>query len=158
MNDIYLATIGKDVGTFTTAQASALFDIANQCPMLGGNAVFQARALFWLIDDAHDFDDASICLHHGIVVKNQKDERGVALRLVPNPTTDAVALVLTNALDEPGVFILYDAVGSEVLRHIVPTDMLRFTFSTATLAPALYHYQVRGPSSIIGDGKLTIIR
>ena len=35
---------------------------------------------------------------------------------------------------------------------------MRHAFSTADLAPALYHYQVRGSSGIIGVGKLTIVR
>lgn len=51
VNDIYLGTVAKDVGIFTPAQATQLFAIANQCPMLGGNAVFRARALYSLIDD-----------------------------------------------------------------------------------------------------------
>jgi hypothetical protein len=34
----------------------------------------------------------------------------------------------------------------------------RHTFRTADLAPALYHYQVHGPSGILGAGKLTIVR
>ncbi len=36
--------------------------------------------------------------------------------------------------------------------------MPRIAFSTASLAPAIYHYQVRGSSGIIGLGKLTILR
>ncbi|MCC6575706.1 MAG: hypothetical protein IT228_00025, partial [Flavobacteriales bacterium] len=38
VNEVYLATIGKDVDGFTTTQANDLFAIANQCPMVGGNA------------------------------------------------------------------------------------------------------------------------
>ena len=54
--------------------------------------------------------------------------------------------------------MVYDAVGAEVMRMAVPIEMPRVAFSTASLAPALYHYQVRGPTGIIGVGKLTIVR
>lgn len=158
VNEIYLATIGKDVDDFTSTQTDDLFAIANQCPMLGGNAVFKARSLYWLIDDSYDFDDQLLCLPHGIIVKSltQQPLNGVAV--VPNPASDEATLVLNRELEGPGTFVVYDAVGAEVMRQAVPIEMPRMAFSTASLAPALYHYQVRGPSGIIGVGKLTIVR
>lgn len=158
VNDIYLATVGKDVDVFTTAQASGLFDIASQCPMVGGNAVFKARSLYWLIDDSHDFDDQLLCLPHGIIVKSMATAEPNALAVVPNPASDEATLVLTKQLDEPGVFVVFDAIGAEVLRYAIPMEQLRFTFSTTALAPAMYHYQVRGPVGMLGNGKLTIVR
>ncbi|MBK8950418.1 MAG: hypothetical protein IPM68_16665 [Flavobacteriales bacterium] len=79
MNEIHLATIGKDVDIFSTTQAGALFDIANQCPMIGGNAVFKARSLYWLIDDNYDFDDLLLCLSYGIVVKSLTEREANAV-------------------------------------------------------------------------------
>lgn len=69
VNDIYLATMGKDVDEFTASQTSTLFDIANQCPMLGGNAVYRARALYSWIADKIELDDALLRAAHGFVVK-----------------------------------------------------------------------------------------
>ncbi|MDX9750628.1 MAG: hypothetical protein RBT71_06070 [Flavobacteriales bacterium] len=158
VNDIYLATVGKDVDVFTTAQASELFDIASQCPMVGGNAVFKARSLYWLIDDSYDFDDQLLCLPHGIIVKSMATAEPNALTVVPNPASDEATLVLTKQLDEPGVFVVFDAIGAEVMRYSIPIETPRFDFSTASLAPALYHYQVRGPAGVLGNGKLTIVR
>ncbi len=57
-----------------------------------------------------------------------------------------------------GAFILYDAIGAEVMRFMVPNDQFHVPFSTAQLAPALYHYQVLGNTGIVGEGKLSIIR
>ncbi|MBK8499183.1 MAG: hypothetical protein IPL52_10265 [Flavobacteriales bacterium] len=158
VNDVYLATIGKDVDEFTATQASELFDIADQCPMLGGNAVFKARSLYWLIDDTYDFDDASLCLPYGIVVKRLLNQHNNTVSVVPNPATDEATLVLTRTLEQTGAFVLYDALGAEILRFVVPTDQFRIPFSTAALVPALYHYQVRGSAGIVGEGKLAIIR
>ncbi|MBK9077143.1 MAG: hypothetical protein IPL77_19645 [Flavobacteriales bacterium] len=158
VNDIYLATVGQDIDSFTTTQADGLFDIANQCPMLGGNAVFKARSLYWLIDDTYDFDDASLCLPWGIIVKNMAGQATNTVSVVPNPASNEATLVLSRALDEPGVFVLYDGLGAEVMRRTVPVELPRLTFNIASLAPALYHYDVRGPSGLIGNGKLTIVR
>jgi hypothetical protein len=44
------------------------------------------------------------------------------------------------------------------MRYMIQAETTRFAFNTASLAPALYHYQVQGPNGIIDDGKLTIVR
>ncbi|MBV6405235.1 MAG: hypothetical protein GFGODING_02002 [Flavobacteriales bacterium] len=155
VNAIYLATIGKDVDGFTTTQANDLFAIASQCPMLGGNAVFKARSLYWLIDDSYDFDDQLLCLPHGIIVKSLTDQAN-EVKVIPNPASDEATLVLARSLDEPSTFAVFDAVGAEVMRHAVQSEMSRLVFSTASLAPSLYHYEIRGPSGLFGNGKLVI--
>ena len=158
VNDVYLATVGKDVDTFTSDQANALFAIASQCPMLGGNAVFKARSLYWLIDDSYDFDDQLLCLPYGIIVKSLNEQPANNIAVIPNPARDEATMVLDRPLVEPGTFIVFDALGAEVMRKAVPDEMSRIPFSIASLAPALYHYKVGGPSGIIGVGKLTIVR
>lgn len=158
VNDIYLSTVAKDVETFTPAQATQLFDIANLCPMVGGNAVFLARALYSLIDDAQDFDDPLLCLQQGIVVKSMAAADVNNMAVIPNPATDEANLVLTKEWDAPGVFIVYDALGAEVFRHTVPAFTPRYAFSTAAMAPAMYHYRVRAPLGMENHGKLSIVR
>ncbi len=158
VNEVYLATIGREVDDFTPQQTATLYAIANQCPMVGGNAVFRARALYSLIDAAQDYDDIQLCLQQGIIVKSLRAPATSALNVVPNPASDEATLVLTEVLDGPGVFVVFDALGAEVVRYAVPAETLRHTLNTAALAPALYHYQVRGPSGLLGVGKLTIVR
>ncbi|MBL7962776.1 MAG: right-handed parallel beta-helix repeat-containing protein [Flavobacteriales bacterium] len=158
VNEIYLATIGKDVDDFTSTQADDLFTIANQCPMLGGNAVFKARSLYWLIDDTQDFDDALLCLPHGIVVKSLVEQQTNAVRVVPNPVSDEANLLLAQESVRPAYLTMYNTVGSEVLRVLVPKGVVRHAFSTASIASGLYHFKVLSGDGLLGDGKLTIVR
>jgi len=158
VNDIFLGTVAKDVGAFTAAQATQLFDIANQCPMLGGNAVFRARALYSLIDDTQDFNDPLICLQQGIIVKSVEASKVHVVAIVPNPATDEAILVLEQEWDTPGVFIIHNALGAEALHLVVPAHTVRYSFSTASLAPAVYHFQVRAPSGTVCHGKMSIVR
>lgn len=150
------STIGKEVDTFTVAQADELFAIANQCPMVGGNAVYTARAICRLIDETVEYDDQLLCLPHGILVKSIRQQDAAMLAVVPNPARDYATLVLDKPLDGPGVFLLFNAVGQEVLREAIPMELARMEFSTASLAPGLYHYLVRGPAGRVGEGKLAI--
>lgn len=158
VNEIYLATIGKDVDEFTTEQAEALYAIANQCPMVGGNAVFKARSLYQLIDQSGEFDDALLCLSHGIIVKSLKEDPALAVSVIPNPTSDDAILLLTQPLDAQGTLVVFNAFGAVVMREAVPEGITRFAFSTTELAPALYHFHVSGPRGALGNGKLTVVR
>jgi len=158
VNEIYLAVFGKEADGFTEAQRTVLYDIASQCPMLGGNAVYKARSMYRFVDDSTYFDDQLLCLPHGIIVKRGVQQALSGVTIVPNPARDRAELVLTEELPAPAAMFIYNAFGSEVARHELPAGTVRFELGTSGLAPALYHYQVRGPSGLIGRGKLTIIR
>ena len=134
-----------------------LFDIASQCPMLGGNAVFKARALYSLIDDAQVFDDPLICLQSGIVVRSATEPTELSLQVVPNPASEEATLVLGSEHEYAAQFIIMNALGKEVLRYAVPAEVTRFGFSTAMLSRAMYHYQVVGPGGLMGTGKFNVI-
>jgi hypothetical protein len=157
VNEIYLATIGKDEAAFTAGQVNDIFSIAILCPMIGGNAVFKARSLYWFIDDSYEFDDVSICLPYGIVVKSLEEQQSNALSVIPNPASDEATLILAHVLKDPGTLIIYDAVGAEVMRRTIPAQTVRFAFGTAALTPALYHYKVLTAVGAVGYGKLTIV-
>ncbi|HOZ41524.1 MAG TPA: hypothetical protein PLL25_12015 [Flavobacteriales bacterium] len=158
VNAIYLSTVAKDVEGFTAQQAQDLLAVADQCPLIGGNAVFQARALYYAIDPEQEFDDPALCLQHGLVTKSLKQPVVNALNMVPNPAMDEVTLVLTSALEEAGTLLICNAQGAEVLRLRVPKDQQRTAVSVATLAHGVYHYRVLGVTGDLGAGKLSIVR
>jgi hypothetical protein len=158
VNTIYLSTVARDINAFTATEASQLFDVANQCPLLGGNAVYRARSLYALVDDEVDFDDPALCLAHGILVRSSEVPKNASITIVPNPASDEATLNYQLAENSSGQLILYDAVGKEVARHALGPDMQRFHFSTASLARGAYHYRVLEGESVLGVGKLTIVR
>ncbi|MBX2984036.1 MAG: hypothetical protein KF843_15310 [Flavobacteriales bacterium] len=104
------------------------------------------------------FDDQQLCLPHGIIVKSIKAQDATYVGVVPNPARDRATLVLTEELSTPSVFVVFNTIGAEVMRYNLPAETVRFEFSTSGLSPALYHYQVRGPLNLIGEGKLAISR
>ena len=80
------------------------------------------------------------------------------IKIMPNPAIDEATLVFTLPSEKPAVIITYNTMGNEVMRTMVPAEILRFTFNTSTLAPAVYHYKVIERTSLIGSGRLTIVR
>lgn len=158
VNEIYLSTVAKGIDEFTTDQINDLFNMANQCPLIGGNAVYRARAIYALIDNEQDFDDPSLCLPFGIIVRNVEQVATTGFTVMPNPAQDEVALVCAASFDGSPTVVFYDAVGHEVLRKTSSGDQQRFHLSVAALAPAVYHYKVFIPGGGIGNGKLTVLR
>ena len=156
VNHIYLSTVARDIDAFTATEVSQLFDVANQCPMLGGNAVYRARSLYALIDDEAEFDDPALCLQHGIIMRSAEQPSSANVAILPNPACDEATLVYTLAEGSEGFLLLYDAIGKQVIRYRLGTDMTRFTFNTSDLAPGAYHYLVEVDGASIGDGKLMI--
>lgn len=158
VNEVYLSTMAKEITEFTTDQAADLFVVANQCPLTGGNAVFRARALYGLIDDEQQYDDAELCLQQGLITKRKPVDPLPACLLLPNPAKDQATLVLDAPLREPATLLLVNAQGAHVLSVRVPAEQLRVELKLAGLAPGIYHYTLRGPQGTIGSGKLAVER
>ncbi|MCB9184389.1 MAG: hypothetical protein H6591_10755 [Flavobacteriales bacterium] len=155
--EIYLSTVAKDVEEFTTQQTQDLFSVANQCPLLGGDAVFTARALYYLIDPEQEFDDPALCLQEGLVTKSLKEEPKKGCSIVPNPAGSAATLVLSSPLDDGGQLLIYGATGVELIRMRLPSDQVRVDIDLGGLAVGVYHFQVRSAVGEVGDGRLIIV-
>ncbi len=108
VNDIVLCVLATD--TLTSAHLTALNAIAAQCPLSGGDAVYEARA--WVSHfGGQEFDDTTLCgaqrPSNGRVEELEKQEDEDIVRLFPNPTTgnlywkgakDAVSIRVFNML------------------------------------------------------------
>jgi hypothetical protein len=158
VNEIFLSTIAKANDEFSAQQAQDLFTVANQCPLIGGNAVFTARAIYYLLDSEQDFDDPALCLQHGLVTKSQEAMDAMRVSMVPNPADNSATLLLSAPLNEAGILLIYDALGAEVSRVRVLAEQQRVLVNTGTLATGLYHFTVSAGATFIGMGKVSIAR
>lgn len=159
VNEIYLSTIGvtgEDL-SFDASQVATLFDIANQCPLLGGNPVYQARSLYTMIDAEVDFDDALICVAVGFAVKDA-EVQGPQITVFPNPNRDGLlnfqVTGLDDTVDHKGTMFLYDAQGQEVWSQGIITS--RSQMDVSMLSQGLYQWRVVMDGVKLGQGKVTI--
>jgi len=158
VNNLYLSTIAKDVDGFTSAEATQLFDIANQCPMRGGTAVYRARSMYSLIDDEQEYDDAALCLAQGLIYRGMEQAAEQVITIVPNPARDMATLVYRMEEAVTGTLVLFDALGHETQRITLVGGTDRHAFSTHELVPGAYHYVVYDTTGPVGNGKLIIVR
>ena len=151
VNDIYLNTIAstEDV-TVSETQAAILEYIAGQCPLTGGNAVFQARALYALVSEK-DFDDEILCGGNApmeafigydeevsIFPEDSKEEiESVQSFLVyPNPANDEI--IIEFSLDsKPKLIVLFDAFGKQVYK-IIPDESGSHIINTSDVNSGIY--------------------
>jgi hypothetical protein len=65
INKIFLNTIAVGIIPDSSTYASDLLNVALQCPVKGGPAVFHARSLYKFIDENQIFEDDRICISEG---------------------------------------------------------------------------------------------
>ena len=111
-----------------------------------------------MIDDNVEYDDANLCLQHGIIYKNLEPAAILQISIQPNPTADLATLLYTLDEDMQGTLVIYDALGKEVQRHSLSAAFERYEFSTAALQQGAYQYVVSNGADVIGTGKLVIVR
>ncbi len=158
VNEIYLSTLAKDIDVFTMGQADQLFDLASQCPLIGGNAVYRARSLYSLIDDDQEFDDPALCLAQGIVIRSLEQSTAPAVMIIPNPASDRAVLLCESPMTASGALVLRDALGREALRIALAQETMSVEFNTAALKPGPYHFVVECNGQQLGDGKFVVVR
>lgn len=118
-NDILLRLLKTD--TLATGDLATLVAIAEQCPLQGGDAVYEARAIVGHFT-GEAFDDYEICDD-----AQQREKRldtsklPQQIRLYPNPTT---GLVYWQGINGPAVAEVYNHLGQLQLRRELPDASL----------------------------------
>lgn len=157
VTDVYLRTVAIDEDEFSPDQVQTLFTIASQCPLAGGNAVWRARAMYFLIDEEAEFDDINTCLASGISLRQSVDLLE-STSIYPNPTSGITSLVYKIQDESDGEFEIYNALGMLVMKYKLDWKANEFEFSTAQFMNGVYNYKVTNKNSVIGIGKFSVIK
>lgn len=116
IREIYLATVVKGIYEFTASQKALIEYVAFQCPALGGNVVYEARAMMMLYNDSIVFDDTQLCIvssgNRFISGNENPNLQSVfpGFILKPNPADNEV-LVLLDEKHSDGYIELNDIAG-----------------------------------------------
>ena len=71
---------------------SDLYNVAIQCPLSGGTAVYRARTLYKFINPFQHYNDELTCLQGGYNYK-QRPNGDVSKNIFPNPTTGEFTII-----------------------------------------------------------------
>jgi hypothetical protein len=145
-NNLLLMPVINSSYIYTSSDINALYRIANQCPLVGGQAVFAARAQLnfitrsvILFDDSCEFNEND---RHFV----RKDNLGSSInspefKLYPNPNDGN--MVLEYAMDEDGVLSIDGIEGSKQAEIRISKDANRISISEGNLANGIYLITVK---------------
>ena len=142
INDTYLSTFAAGVDTFTALQLKQLTDIANQCPYLGGPAVFTASYLLSHADHVSAFNDSVLCNQYA-KKESANELTWPACTIFPNPADNTVFLSYNLAGEMHGEFEMFDELGRRALHINLSQENSTLLLDISQLHPGIYFYRIR---------------
>jgi hypothetical protein len=137
INNLYYNTIGSGADEINPVQADSILEIAIQCPLLGGNAVYEARALYLHYDADYEYNDELTCLQAGIVMrKKQVLKDGISATVFPNPAKEIATLKYNIATD--GEVIVFNSLGNLLSKINLEADQTEIAISLKNYASGIY--------------------
>jgi hypothetical protein len=94
INDIYLTSFANGKNNLSADQVVAITEIATQCPLIGGPAVYLARPMAEVAGIELEYNDAAVCLSQGVSMKHanelQIENKSSQVKIYPVPAKDAI--------------------------------------------------------------------
>ncbi len=167
LDSIYINTIATNFNRNSTSQErSILFNIAQQCPLAGGRAVYQARALLSVLKDSVvTYNDDSLCANsnsgrmRGIENSNNNKTNNTSnptFKLYPNPNNGDMTLEY-NIAGSKAQFVLYDITGKLVNSYDLNVKGNLFQVAQSNLRNGVYYYEIQVDGQVVKYDKIVII-
>lgn len=140
VNNIYLSTVARGQFAFNPLQIQQLENLIYQCPLAGGRSVYQARALYSLVNDTLVYHSDSLnCSQMGLSWrKAQVNPSSDDFSIVPNPGTDRVRISWDNKKEVIGEIAIYSGIGTQVTLVKVEENTNEITLDISFLAKGFY--------------------
>lgn len=141
VNSIYLETIINSQEDLTTAQIALIQPIANQCPLEGGEAVFQARTL---LNDGTAYNNANLCM----TAANRSNENPVlteenfGFKLYPNPTSSHLTIELNEISETDYDLEIVSLLGVSILKDKIAAENRKKVLNLEGIPQGVYHLKL----------------
>ncbi len=144
VNDLYLAYIAEA----DTTEIDTLEAIAAQCPLLGGNAVYRARALLAMMTgELALYNDSLTCASTMAFSMPQNHYAGYLrafeLTVFPNPVNGEVNIKWKTAPEKQGQIQVTDIYGRQVRQVIIAAGTVEIKIPADQLPDGMYFFRIR---------------
>ncbi|HRI34475.1 MAG TPA: hypothetical protein PLD02_12040, partial [Saprospiraceae bacterium] len=156
VNDIFLNTGALNDYAFTSPQISELQEIADQCPYIGGKAVFKARGLLRIASDQWYWDDREIC-ELTLKAATPNIETQDQFDLHPNPTSSIVKLKYSLMNEGNYLIILTDILGNKLQLIPVKNNVGEIEIDLSLYATGMYGLFLQAKDNLKYIGKVNLI-
>jgi hypothetical protein len=158
-NSIHLFSLLDSTYTYTEDDKNQLLSIANQCPLEGGGAVWQARVLWNTINnDWIEFDDNCDATKI-MTAKTDKAQDLQLFNIFPNPSSGTMQITykLLNVGDNASIQ-LYDLMGNFLMMHPLDSHKQLLNLDISDVSSGLYLLEIHVNSRVQQVNKIVIIK
>jgi len=157
VNGIFLKTVAQETFEFDGTQMTTLQNIASQCPLTGGSAVYEARSLLSIVQD-DIYDDGVLCSGAQARARNARINSEVqsGFRLFPNPAKEKVTLLVPEGISKVKV-LLVNAQGAIVLELKLSVKSRSAVIHTGQIAEGIYLLNIFDSNKKVSTERLVII-
>jgi Secretion system C-terminal sorting domain len=159
VNEVYLNTVAKGNFAYTRSQKDVLSDVANQCPITGGKAVYLARSLYKNIGHI-SYNDIALCAVQGVSFRTQKPKEvlksapDLGIKVYPNPAQSYTTLFRKMQAEEDASIQVIDVLGRPVYSTVWYKNQSEINLNTTDFAAGIYTIKVSNGFT----AKLSIIK
>jgi Secretion system C-terminal sorting domain/Periplasmic copper-binding protein (NosD) len=165
VNDIYLATIARQIYSLSSTQQSDLLSIAYQCPLEGGLAVYHARGLYAIVTDSIVWNDDSLCTAKGLTFRQLQyteittPKFSSDISLYPNTAANEVTLFCASGMSMDFNISITDVLGKVVKYIDIPnSESSTYTMDISELISGVYIFKVNTKERETKTTKLIIAK
>jgi Secretion system C-terminal sorting domain len=142
VNQIKIETTLTDATALTASQIEALESVAGQCPLSGGDAVFEARSLLSMAKDVY-YDDEKLCKSQSQLVEDvtiSKTKRPLSisgLSVSPNPANNVISVSFEGKTEDKGQVMIMNSVGKTLKVNTVNANQV-YSIDVSDMPNGLY--------------------
>ncbi|MBL7778915.1 MAG: hypothetical protein JNK66_11555, partial [Chitinophagales bacterium] len=162
INGVYMATLALGIDTFTPAQWATICTVAFKCPLQGGEAVYNARALLATVHDTL-YDDLTTCTEAGFAYKKEKADKPetttqntLQFKFMPNPAKEFVCLQSTQELTDELQLAVMDYTGRIIIDRSIKLTDKKYILSVNEFTTGLYLLKLYRDNSVVYSTTLNI--
>ncbi len=158
VNALILKGFMEPAHEFSSGEVAAMSSVANQCPLKGGNAVYQARNLLMTVrQQVIEFPDNCDALPPEIKIR-PVEEQTVLFKLYPNPNNGTMSIDYSIHSTDVAQISFYDVTGKLVENYTLNGQTDRLQISDNRLANGMYFYTIVLNNKLVKQDKVVIIR
>jgi hypothetical protein len=157
VNQIYLNHLNDAEANLTGEELARLYDIASQCPLSGGDAVFLARVMLSGTGIRYDYDDDKSCgMASDRNAQVALNTASLLLRLYPNPATDELQVEITPEKMER-IAEVYNMSGVKIWENKILENGTKFTIPIQSLVNSIYLLVIKRNGIIEDSDTFTVM-
>ncbi len=166
INNIYLKILRDGGVALNNEDKDIIVELANECPYIGGTAVYKARTLNAMYSPASMFDDIKLCNNVGVYKTNNTsgNTKGIfdaensylksllpnskipilstnKFNIYPNPASTQITIAYEMKYNEAGLVIIYDIVGRERMKIDLKASVNKIILNVTNLERGIYTYK-----------------